>query len=136
MRDSAEILHQGYLGNVTMLRDLQHLAGLTTHDAAAACLVSPGTFRRWRSDRVPNPTAVRLLAILAGYLPWPGWQGWEMHNGYLFPPGYDRHGLSPGEVLEMPFIYQLVADYQRRSRGVFVDCSVAAKVRTPLLDLK
>lgn len=112
MSDSAELLRDGFMGNVTTLRELQHLAGFGLQEASAACLVAPATFRRWGRDRMPNPTAVRLLAVLAGYVPWPGWEGWEMHNGYLFPPGYSRHGLSPGDILALPFILQLVSEYR------------------------
>ncbi len=67
-------LRNGYAGNVTTLRTLQLLARLSTEDAAQACLVSSEICRRWRSDRPSNSTAVRLLAILGWYLPWPGWE--------------------------------------------------------------
>lgn len=77
MSVASQFLRDGYAGDVTTLRTLQLLARLSTEDAARACLVSPETFRRWRSDRRPNPTAVRLLAVLGGYVPWPGWEGWE-----------------------------------------------------------
>ncbi len=116
MRDSDDSLYLGYLGNLTTLNDLQQLCGFSLHEAADACLVSPETFRRWRSDREPNPTAVRLLAILAGYVPWPGWQGWEVHRGLLFPPGYRRGGIGPGDIYAMPFERQLLAELKRQLR--------------------
>lgn len=116
MSVASQILRDGYAGDVTTLRTLQLLARLSTEDAARACLVSPETFRRWRSDRRPNPTAVRLLAILGGYLPWAGWEHWEMHNGLLFPPGYSRRGIAPGDILALPFLLQLLDEYRRQTR--------------------
>jgi len=113
MRHGTALLQDGYLGNLPTLRELQLFAGLGTKHAAAACLVSPETFRRWRSDRRPNPTATRLLAILAGYVPWRGWAGWEVHNGLLFPPGYSRHGIAPGDIMALPFTLQLLGEYRR-----------------------
>jgi transcriptional regulator with XRE-family HTH domain len=116
MRAITEALRQGYAGDLTTLTTLQNLAGFSTDAAARACMVSPETYRRWRSDRKANPTAVRLLAILAGYVPWPGWDGWEIHNGYLFPPGLSRGGLSPGQVWGYPFSGQLLSATRARVR--------------------
>lgn len=56
---------------------------------------------------------MRLPAILAGYVPW---EGWEVHNGYLFPPGYRRGGIRPGEFFAVVFYRQQVAEYQRVNR--------------------
>ena len=112
---SSDILQRGYQGNVTTLRSLQLINGYTLEHAAQATLVSPETFRRWRSDRRPNPTAVRLLAILGGYVPWPGWHGWEVHSGLLFPPGYTRHGIAPGQILALPYLQQALAGFRRDS---------------------
>ncbi|GAB4302434.1 MAG: hypothetical protein Kow0096_23920 [Thiohalomonadaceae bacterium] len=116
MRSSSELLHQGWTGNLTTLRELQLFAGLSNEDAARLCLVSPETYRRWRRDRSPNPTAVRLLAVLAGYVPWRGWDGWEVHSGLLFPPGYSRHGVAPADILALPFTLQLLAEVQRQAK--------------------
>jgi transcriptional regulator with XRE-family HTH domain len=116
MTDPDDFLYLGYLGDLTTLRDLQLRCGFSLREAADACLVSPETFRRWRNDRKPNPTAVRLLAILAGYVPWSGWRGWEMHRGLLFPPGYRRGGIGPGDIYAMPFERQLLAELKRQHR--------------------
>jgi hypothetical protein len=120
---SSEYLQAGYLGDLTTLRTLQMLCRFSLDDAARYCGVSPHTFRRWRSDRVPPRGAVRLLSIRAGYLPWPDWAGWEMHNGLLFPPGMTRGGIAPGDVLSMPYLYALIADQRRelQERRKFVD---------------
>ncbi|MCK7580096.1 MAG: hypothetical protein MZV65_33435 [Chromatiales bacterium] len=71
------------------------------------------TWRRWRATGQPDPTAVRLLAVLAGFVPWVGWDGWEVHNGLLFPPGYRRGGIPPGEFFALVFYRQQVSEYQR-----------------------
>lgn len=113
MRDSAFLLQSGFMGKLTALRELQLLAGLSDQQAAELCFVSPETYRRWRSDRQPNPMAVRLLAIMAGYVPWPRWDGWEVHNSYLFPPGYSQRGILPGDIMAVPFLMQLVSEYKR-----------------------
>ncbi|MGB5736268.1 MAG: hypothetical protein WBM40_17665, partial [Thiohalocapsa sp.] len=93
----AQLLGEGFAANPSSLRALQQRLSLTNADAAAACLVHPRTYRLWRATGRPNPTAVRLLAILAGYLPWDGWQGGEMHRDCLFPPGFSKGGISPGD---------------------------------------
>ena len=89
---------------------------LSNAETAALLCVSERTYRRWLVSGQPDPTAVRLLAILAGYVPWEGWDGWEVHNGYLFPPGYSRGGIRPGEFFAVVFYRQQVAEYQRVNR--------------------
>ena len=113
MTVSSEYLRDGYLGDVTTLRALQLLCRFSLEDAARFCGVSPHTYRRWRSDRRPPLCAVRLLAIRAGYLPWPDWHGWEMSGGLLFPPGMTRGGIAPGEVLALPYLHALIAEQRR-----------------------
>lgn len=114
MRELTELLQAGYQGNLTTPRRLQSLARLSTNDAAALCGVSKETYRRWGKDRPPNQAALRLLAIRAGYVPWDGWEGWEIHGGYLFPPGYHKGGLGPGDIMVVPFLYQLISEYRRQ----------------------
>lgn len=67
MDEIDHLLALGYLGNVTTLRTLQLLCRFSPEDAAAFCLVSPETLRRWRTDRAPNPLACKLLSIRARY---------------------------------------------------------------------
>jgi hypothetical protein len=55
---------------------------------------------------------VRLLAILAGYVPWSGWDGWEVHGGCLFPPEWSRGGLTPGELQALGFLHQSLSAYR------------------------
>ena len=90
------------LGDLPSLQELQERCRFTPHQAADFVGVSPETYRRWLSDRKPNLTAMRLLAIRAGCLPWPGWHDWEMRAGKLYPPGY-RQGVRPGEILAVPY---------------------------------
>lgn len=113
MSYSVEDITQGYLGDVTMLPHLQLRCRLSNAQAAELCFVSPETYRRWRADRRPNPLAVRFLAVLAGYMPWAGWQDWQIDNGHLFAPGYLHDGFSTGDILAMHFIRQEVR-YLRR----------------------
>ena len=76
--------------------------------------MSPRTYRRWLATGNPSPTAVRLLAVLAGFVPWAGWDGWEVHNGSLFPPGYTKGGIGPGEFFALVFYRQQVTEQRRR----------------------
>jgi hypothetical protein len=46
-------------------------------------------------------------------VPWVGWDGWEVHNGLLFPPGYRRGGIPPGEFFALVFYRQQVSEYQQ-----------------------
>lgn len=55
---------------------------------------------------------LRLLAVLAGYVPWAGWAGWEVHGGLFFPPGFSKGGLAPGEFQALLYWRQLVAVYR------------------------
>jgi hypothetical protein len=126
MSDISSLLVEAYQGNLTTLSALQLCCRFTDRQAARMCCVSPETYRRWRRDRVPNPTAIRLMAILAGYVPWSGWDGWEVHNGSLFPPGYCRHGIRPGQILAIPFREQLVTEYQRQLAVLRDGSTVAA----------
>jgi hypothetical protein len=83
------------------------------------------TYRRWRCEGNPAPAALRLLAILAGFVPWHGWDGWEVHRGLLFPPGYRRGGITPGDIYALVFLHQLVRAYRKEN----------AKLRAELRDL-
>jgi len=101
------------MGKMSSLKSLQRLIGFSNQEAADYCFVTLRTYRRWCTDQSPNPMAVRLLSVRAGYLPWDGWDQWEMHNGVLFPPGYARHGITPGQVMAIPFDRQLITEYRR-----------------------
>ena len=61
---------------------------------------------------------MRLLAILAGFVPWDGWHGWEMHRSCLFPPGFSKGGISPGDFHALIFWRQLVGELQRQNAAL------------------
>ncbi len=115
------------MGNLPTLPSLQLLCGFSNQEAAHFCFVSPETYRRWLHDRPANPTAIRLLAIRAGFLPWPQWRGWEIHEGFLFPPGVSRNGLAPGHINGLPYWRELVRHYQRQDRERQADALGAAR---------
>jgi hypothetical protein len=89
------LLAEGFAANLSTLKDLQRRCRLTNSEAAKLCGVPLRTYRRWSAHGNPHPGAVRLLALLAGFVPFEGWQGWEFDNGCLFPPGYAKNGLTP-----------------------------------------
>src|SRR3569833_2678644 len=99
MRSLPELLQAGYQGNLTTPRDLQRLARLSTAAAAALCFVSKQTYRRWGRHRPANPTALRLLAIHAGYLPWEVWQRKKKQQKKQNPPSFNIGGLGPGDLM-------------------------------------
>lgn len=105
----AELLSEGFAANVSALRALQQRCGFSNQQAATLCGVTLRTYRRWRATGKPTPGAVRLLAILAGFVPWAGWDDWEVHRGCLFPPGFSRGGISPGDFQALIFWRQLVS---------------------------
>jgi len=47
-------------------------------------------------------------------VPWAGWDGWEVHRGLLFPPGFTSHGIPPGELFALVFYRQLVTEQRRQ----------------------
>lgn len=110
----AELLGEGFAANLTTLRALQQRCGFTNEQAAVACGVAVRTYRRWRSQGNPPAGAVRLLSMLAGFVPWVGWEAWEVHGGYLFPPGFSRHGLSPADFQALVFGRQMVSAQQAK----------------------
>lgn len=106
------MLAEGWAANLSLLRPLQQRARLTTAEAAKLCGVSLRTYRRWLRDECPSPGAVRLLALVAGFVPFQGWDGWEFDNGCLFPPGYSKNGITPGDFFALVFLRQLVSTYR------------------------
>ncbi len=111
-----EWMYDGYNGDASTLNLIRHRCGFSDDEAAAYVNTSPANFRRWKRQNSANLTALRLLAIRAGVFPWTGWEGWEMHNGYLFPPGYIKGGILPGEIIHMIFLKQQVEELRKRIR--------------------
>jgi hypothetical protein len=67
-----EFLAEGFAANLSTLHALHFRCRLSNHQAAALCGVSARSYRRWLATGTANAGAVRLLAILAGYVPWGG----------------------------------------------------------------
>lgn len=77
--------------------------------------VFPNTYCfRLRTGRA-DPAAARLLAIFAGYVPWAGWDGWEVHRCVLFPPGCSRGGIASGDFYAPTFWRQAVSELRREN---------------------
>ena len=91
-------------------------AGLSVPGTAEYLGVTVRTVQRWRKGGAPD-WALFMLRVRAGHMPWPGWEGWQIDNGYLFPPGFTRHGISPGDISALPFLYQLLAEYKAQVRS-------------------
>lgn len=107
-------LRDAWLGDLTTLRTLQLLCRYTNAEAAALCGVSVETYRRWRTDRRPTLAAVRLLSVMAGYVPWRGWSGWEVHFDGLYPP------ISGGPFQSPQFcLRRAVSAWPSPGRGIF-----------------
>jgi hypothetical protein len=111
----AQLLAEGFAANPAALKALQQRLSLTNADAAAAVGVRPRIYRYWLAGANPSPSALKLLAVLAGYLPW---DGWEMHRGCLFPPGFNKGGIAPGDFHAVIFWRQLTSELQRQNRAL------------------
>jgi hypothetical protein len=99
------LLDDGWTGKLPSLGYVQTVAGLSNSDAAKLCGVSPETYRRWRTDRKPPLYAWRLLTIMAGYVPWTGWEHWFYNR---FDQTLNKHdlkdGFAPGQIWEFVFL--------------------------------
>lgn len=108
-------LQAAYLGNASV-RDLQSFCRFSDLQAAKFLMISPETLRRWKNDRPVNPMALRLLAMRAGFLPYPGWEGWILRDGLLYAPGLGGTGFGSGEVAALPWLYQRLAAHETSVR--------------------
>jgi hypothetical protein len=93
-------------GDLSVFGQIVYRCRMTPGQVADYCMVSPETVRRWIRTRKPNPAALKILAIKAGYLPWESWEDREMHNGYLFLPGQVTHAV---------FIHQINLEVKRQN---------------------
>jgi len=100
-----DILESAYLGTLTKLGEIQTILKVDNETAAQICFVSPETYRRWRSDRKPNKCAMKLLGILAGYVPWPGWEKffYNPHDQMLYSQEL-KYGFSPGDLHTLHYL--------------------------------
>lgn len=108
MSDLVQFLQDGFEGNLS-IRTLQTIARLSRAEAASFCRVTLGTFNRWRTDRHTNPAAHRLMAIRAGFMPWPGWEQFFFCNfdGRLYHE-HVKHGFTPDDLVSLHTLKQEV----------------------------
>lgn len=94
------------------MTDVKILAHLSQQDLARLCGVTVTTVQRWHRAWSWPCYAVHLAALYAGYFIWPGWSGWCIADGLLYPPFF-KYGLTPGEVQTLPFTLQRIAHLER-----------------------
>jgi hypothetical protein len=119
MTGIASILRDSWEGTLTKLGYIQTVAGISDEQAAGLCFVAPETYRRWRTDRKPNRCAVRLLGVVAGYVPWAGWEKWfySQADRKLYGPSL-REGFTPSEVERIPWLRQTLEALERENRNL------------------
>ena len=106
---------ESYLAdNLSSLGTLQHRCWMSSQEAAEFLGVTLRTYRRWLKGK-PPAWARLLLAIRAGYVPWDGWQGWQIVNEGIVPPGY-RDPVTPGQIMAVPYRLQQLAELKRQIR--------------------
>lgn len=83
-------------------------AGLTLDQVATWTGQHRSTVRRQERGQARVCVAsARLLAVLAGCLPWAPWAGWTVRAGALTSPDDARLSYTPGELLLVTFAWQL-----------------------------
>lgn len=100
--------------NLSSLRSIQHRCWMDNQQAADFLGVSLRTYRRWLKGK-PPAWARLLLAIRAGYVPWENWQGWQVVNDGILPPGY-RDPVTPGQIMAVPYRLQQLAELKKQVR--------------------
>jgi len=127
-----EILKNGFLGNLTRPRELTTLVPMSLEEAAELCFTSPDTFRRWCSDRKPRRCAMRLLAIYAGYVPWPGWTGFffNHHDGMLYHKDL-KYGFTPGDLANLHWLKQELRETKKELYELRTRLQGSEKTDTP-----
>ena len=112
-----DLLESAYLGNITRPKEIQTLLSISDEVAADLCFVSPQTFRRWNHDRAPNRCAMKLLGILAGYVPWPGWEKFYYNPYDQMLYSHDlKYGFSPGDLHTLHYMRQGYELLQRENQ--------------------
>lgn len=109
--------HAAFHGKKSILPTVQLYAGLSDEDSAEFCNVSLATYRRWRKGDA-NLTGLRLMAIRAGFFPWPGWDRWFMLSGRLVSLDWQNFSMSPGELTAMPLRLQRLEEMTSELRSL------------------
>jgi len=92
-------------------------ARLTPAEAAALVGCDRTTWRRQeRGQARVNAGWWRLLKILAGEMPWPGWEGWSVVGGALYAPEDPYRGWTPASLRAAPWRFQLAREARLRAR--------------------
>ncbi|MEW8071929.1 MAG: helix-turn-helix domain-containing protein [Candidatus Thiodiazotropha sp.] len=94
-----------------MLVDARKNARLSKETAADLCGCNRSTYTRMESgsSRV-NVACFRLIMMMAGWLPTP-FEGWSIGQGKLWSP--EDVSFEPGEIKAIPYLYAIIADYER-----------------------
>ncbi|MEW8027429.1 MAG: helix-turn-helix domain-containing protein [Candidatus Thiodiazotropha sp.] len=94
-----------------MLIDARRNARLSSEAAADLCGCHRTTYARMESgsSRV-NVACFRLIMTAAGWLPEP-FRGWSIGQGKLWTP--EDISFEPGEIRSIPYLYAIIADYER-----------------------
>ncbi len=72
---------------------------LTVDEAADLCGLHPRSYRRQElGDTRVSLAVYLLLSILAGCMPWPGWENWRMVDGELYAPEDLRHSVTQSTI--------------------------------------
>lgn len=99
---------------LSSLGSFQYHCRMTTPQAAAFLGVTVRTYRRWLKGKAPE-WARLLMAIRSGYVPWDGWQGWQIVDTGIVPPGY-RDAVTPGQIMAVPYRLQQLSELKRQIR--------------------
>ena len=106
MDSVSQILRQGFKSENVTLKQLMLLAKMDRQQTVDFLQISLPTFHRWERSGHPDPTASKLMAIMAGYLPWANWSGWEIHGVHLFAPGQSSSGVTSPQIENMAIMFQ------------------------------
>ena len=95
---------------------LHFIAGITRDEAARLCCVDPRTYRRWCQTGTFPAWVKKYFFIMAGKLPFPGWEGWQIAaDGKLYSPDL-RDGFTAREIEKIPWMRDFMRTYNDRSR--------------------